>query len=218
MSPVKTVSVQGSVGVGKSSLLQYVESRFADLVQCVYEPVHKWTDLGGENLLKLFYKNPKKYAFALQSYVQLTMIEAHRVKLRNQSVKLKLMERSVQTSINVFAKQLNQNKVLDKVETSVLQEWNDFLLKEHNDLAVDVVIYLRATPDTCLERIRKRGREGEESITLAYLQELHQLHEDWLTAPDVNSFEILIVDTDKIQTEESLKREYDQIIDKILSN
>ena len=218
MQSVKTIAVQGGIAVGKTSFLRYVESRQNDSILCVYEPVAKWTDLKGNNLLKMFYQNPARYAFVLQSYIQLTMIEAHRTETRRQAVKFKLMERSIHSSANVFVKQQYRNGILDEVETSVLQEWYDFLLKEHNDLAVDVVIYLRATPDTCLERIRKRGREGEESITLEYLQELHQLHEDWLTAPDVNSFEILIVDTDKLQTEESLEREYDQIIDKILSN
>ncbi|OON23803.1 hypothetical protein X801_00276, partial [Opisthorchis viverrini] len=40
--------------------------------------------------------------------------------------------------------------------------------------------YLRASPTTCLDRVRRRHRAGEDSIPLAYLQSLHERHEAWL--------------------------------------
>jgi deoxyadenosine/deoxycytidine kinase len=42
------------------------------------------------------------------------------------------------------------------------------------------VVYLRATPKTCIERIRARNRPEETSINLNYLTTLHRRHEEWL--------------------------------------
>ena len=213
MQFIKTIAVQGSVGAGKSTFIEYVESQKNDQVQCIYEPVNRWTDIGGENLLKLFYQNPSKYAFALQSYIQLTMIEAHRTKPRDDSVKFKFMERSIHTSINVFIKQQSQSGILDNIETKILNEWYEFLLKEHKELAVDLVIYLKATPENCLQRIRKRGRKGEENISIDYLNELHTLHEDWLNS----KFDTIVLNTDRGQDDQALKLEYDLVLNRILS-
>ena len=44
----------------------------------------------------------------------------------------------------------------------------------------NAVVYLRSTPELCYERIKLRGRSGEEDITLKYLQDLNQAHEDWI--------------------------------------
>jgi len=42
------------------------------------------------------------------------------------------------------------------------------------------LVYLRAKPETCLERIKSRNRPEEQSITLDYLKQLHECHEEWL--------------------------------------
>ena len=43
--------------------------------------------------------------------------------------------------------------------------------------AMNGIIYLRASPSTCLQRIQKRKREEEAAIPLAYLEGLFNLHE-----------------------------------------
>ena len=55
------------------------------------------------------------------------------------------------------------------------------------------IIYLRCAPEMCLNRIKKRNREGEESIPLEYLQKVHKRHEEWL--PTLKNIPILTVDT-----------------------
>ncbi len=63
------------------------------------------------------------------------------------------------------------------------------------------IVYLRATPETCLERIQARHRSEEETIDLNYLQALHECHEDWLVKHScTNSFPpVLIVDANQTQ-------------------
>ena len=47
-------------------------------------------------------------------------------------------------------------------------------------LVPDGFIYLRAQPDTCMNRMMKRSRNEETGVGIEYLQDLHQRHEDWL--------------------------------------
>lgn len=50
-------------------------------------------------------------------------------------------------------------------------------------------IYLRTDPKQCFSRIKKRGRKEEISISLDYLNGLHQMHEEWL-----DDKEVIIID------------------------
>jgi deoxyadenosine/deoxycytidine kinase len=45
----------------------------------------------------------------------------------------------------------------------------------------DLVIYLRASVDTLSKRIRSRGRDYERQITSAYLAQLNDLYEEWIS-------------------------------------
>ena len=42
------------------------------------------------------------------------------------------------------------------------------------------VIYIQCPPEVCVERIKKRSREGEDTIPLDYLEKIHNKHEEWL--------------------------------------
>jgi len=44
----------------------------------------------------------------------------------------------------------------------------------------DLVIYLRASVDTLMNRIDSRGREYERKISPEYLQNLNDLYESWI--------------------------------------
>lgn len=41
-------------------------------------------------------------------------------------------------------------------------------------------IYLKASPDTCIQRLRHRARAEEVGVSEEYLGSLHDKHEDWL--------------------------------------
>jgi hypothetical protein len=51
------------------------------------------------------------------------------------------------------------------------------------------IIYVRAEPNVCAERVTIRGREGE-TIPIEYLEKCHQYHEDWLKDNIVNKLTI----------------------------
>lgn len=41
-------------------------------------------------------------------------------------------------------------------------------------------VYLQTTPEVVYERMKQRGRSEETSVSLDYLKQLHDLHENWL--------------------------------------
>lgn len=42
------------------------------------------------------------------------------------------------------------------------------------------IIYLRTKPEICLERVRMRNRNAETTLTLSYLEQIHDKYENWL--------------------------------------
>lgn len=67
----------GSIGSGKTTLLNYLQKKFPNRINIYCEPVSRWRNVNGVNLFDLMYKDPKRYGFIFQSYVQLTMLEMH---------------------------------------------------------------------------------------------------------------------------------------------
>ena len=47
-------------------------------------------------------------------------------------------------------------------------------------IKIIIIIYLRASPDTCHRRMLMRKRPEEQSVTIDYLRDLHEKHEQWL--------------------------------------
>ena len=81
-------------------------------------------------------------------------------------------------------------------------------------LFFDDIIYLKCSPLTSFERIKKRGREEEKNITLEYLEKLHKYHELWLCYKQ----NVLIIDCDKdFENEFNIKLDY-TILQKIENN
>ncbi|RXG61031.1 Deoxynucleoside kinase [Armadillidium vulgare] len=70
-----TVAVEGNIGSGKSTFLNY----FSKLpnVLTFEEPIDKWTNVSGNNLLQMLYEDPSRWSFLFQSYVQLTRLNIH---------------------------------------------------------------------------------------------------------------------------------------------
>ena len=65
------------------------------------------------------------------------------------------------------------------MEYVILTEWFDWLISRES-CGVDLIVYLRTTPEVAHERIKSRCRNEEKAIPLEYLRTLHQLHERWL--------------------------------------
>ncbi|EFA11257.1 deoxynucleoside kinase [Tribolium castaneum] len=169
-----TVIVEGNIGCGKTTFLNYFQ-QFDD-VNVLAEPVNKWRNCNGYNLLDKMYSDPKKWSFTFQSYVQLTILQHHTMKTGHP---IKLMERSIYSARHCFVEQMARNGSIERASVSVMDEWFKWA-KENCDLSVDLIVYLKTTPETAYQRMLARNRPEEQYVPLEYFQDIHNLHEEWL--------------------------------------
>jgi len=190
-----TVVVEGNIGSGKTTFLEHFK-KFSDEVEILAEPVDKWRDVKGHNLLQMMYENPSRWSLTFQTYVQLTMLQNHTM---DTSKNVKLMERSIFSAKYCFVENLMKSGKMPLSEYEVLSSWFDFLLTSPQvDLGVDLIVYMRTSPEVALTRLMERGRGEEHLIAKQYIDDLHQLHEDWLVhGKHTLPAPVIVVDADK---------------------
>ena len=177
------VSIEGNIGSGKSTVLEYLKTLTDFNIIFVDEPVSEWIsikDKDGMNALDCFYKDQKENAFCFQVLAYITRLKKLMDKLNNIDNNIKtiiITERSIETDRNVFAKMLYEEGLLTSIEWESYNYWfNTF-----KDISkVDMILYIKTSPIKCLERINKRNRSEESTINLSYLEKCHSYHENWL--------------------------------------
>lgn len=178
-------------GSGKTTFLKHFE-KFDDIC-LLTEPVEKWRNCSGVNLLELMYKEPNRWAMPFQTYVTLTMLELHTQETKKS---VKIMERSLYSSRYCFVQSMYSHGSIHAGMFGILQEWYKFIDKSI-DIRADLVVYLRSTPEIVHQRIKERARAEESCVPLTYLQELHDLHEDWLIRKtNGRNIPVLVLDAD----------------------
>tara|TARA_B100000941_G_scaffold71042_1_gene48214 strand:+ start:58 stop:708 length:651 start_codon:yes stop_codon:yes gene_type:complete len=171
------ISIEGNIGSGKSSVIKELKKKYKQFYY-LEEPVDSWTsvkDDNGKTILDLFYGDNTRWAYTFQNLAYITRVK--QILAIKDKYEYIVMERSIFTDRNVFAKIMEQDGHINKIEKGLYDQWFEFLKK---DVKVDGYIYIKADPKTSLERIRKRNRQGEENITLEYLEKLHKAHNEWL--------------------------------------
>ncbi|XP_078695989.1 thymidine kinase 2, mitochondrial-like [Branchiostoma floridae x Branchiostoma belcheri] len=170
-----TVAIEGNIGSGKTTFLDHFSKTKG--IEVIQEPVDMWRNVRGHNTLALMYSDPKRWSFAFQSYVQLTMLDIH---TRKQKSLIRMMERSIYSAKYCFVENMHESGNMTDAEYVVLTEWFDWILANQK-VQIDLIVYLKTSPEVCHQRIKQRCREEEKAIPLDYLQALHSAHEDWLT-------------------------------------
>ena len=91
------------------------------------------------------------------------------------------MERSIFSSRNCFLENLKEHDMITKSGYEVIKEWFDFMTSSPQiNLDVDLIVYIKTDPEVAWSRLKQWGRSEEEAISKQYIEDLHQLHEDWL--------------------------------------
>ena len=178
------VSIEGNIGSGKSTLISKLRSKLTHIgmtpVIYIDEPVKVWNtimDKHGDNIIKKYYEDQKKYAFQFQMMAYITRItELRKAMDKYNGECIIITERSIETDKEVFAKMLYQSKILDTISYTIYLKWFDELSR---GLKVNQLVYLKTEPETSLKRVIQRNRPGE-NIPLEYLKDCHKMHEQWL--------------------------------------
>ncbi len=175
---VVIVNIEGSIGVGKSTLLANLRARLADDQNCAFvdEPVDTWERAG---LLAAMYDGSLSHA-AFQLTALATRFAALVRTLADRSARLVLSERSIFSDRDIFAK-----VHLSEVDARAYALAHDSLVGALPRSLTLVTILLDAPVPTLVERVRRRGRASEAEgdgggVGEEYLRTLADAHEAYV--------------------------------------
>ncbi|MCD4672408.1 MAG: deoxynucleoside kinase [Anaerolineaceae bacterium] len=164
----KFIAVAGNIGVGKSTLVKMLGEQLD--WEPFYEPVTE------NPYLTDFYKDMKAWGFHSQIFFL-----SHRLQIHHELVQYSgsvIQDRSVYEDAEVFARNLFLQGHLSSRDFQTYQTLY-YTLTEFLP-PPDLVIYLRASVTTLLQRITLRDRDYERTISPDYLRQLNGLYEDWI--------------------------------------
>ena len=187
-----TISIEGNIGVGKSSFIDILKKNFD--CEVVPEPVQMWLnikDTNNKNILQTFYDDITRWGYTFQNVACITRMMSIEETIRNTNKEFVFLDRSLGTDKNVFELMLYNNGNINSLEHNIYNLWIDFYTKYVRKNVMNKIIYLQASPEVCKERIKLRGRQEEANIDINYLVNLHNYHENWLNNDSDN---VLILD------------------------
>jgi deoxyadenosine/deoxycytidine kinase len=189
------ISIDGNIGSGKSTKVRDLEKYYTEQgrndVIFIQEPVDSWNSVVDENgvtILSNYYKDQKRFAFRLQMLAYISRLSLLRDAVKK-GYKYIITERCVGTDRNVFSKMLYDKGDIEHDEYIIYQKWYEEFI---SDVPIGAIVYIKASPETCLERVNIRAREGE-NIPLEYLKECDKYHDDWINSENIPK---LVVDAD----------------------
>lgn len=164
----KFIAVAGNIGVGKSTLVKLLSERMQWTP--FYEPVTE------NPYLADFYEDMQAWAFHSQIYFLMRRLRIHR-KLMNMEGSV-IQDRSVYEDAEIFAHNLYLQNAISKRDYDTYRELYHVLVEFLPP--PDLVIYLRSSVSTLMDRIANRNRSYELTISAEYLTDLNRLYENWV--------------------------------------
>ncbi|MDT9027864.1 MULTISPECIES: deoxynucleoside kinase [Rossellomorea] len=197
MGRIPFITVEGPIGIGKTSLAKAISEHFH---------FHLLKEIVDENpFLDKFYDDIEEWSFQTEMfflcnrYKQLEDIEKHYLS-QNKSV---VADYHILKNI-IFAKRTLKDEQQFKKYLNIY----DILTSDMP--RPNVVIYLNASLDTLLKRIEKRGRDFEKKISPLYLKQLSLDYEEYMntfekTHPDIPVLRYNGDHVDFVQNKEDLE-------------
>lgn len=180
------IAIEGVIGVGKTTLATILAERLGAKLQV--EEVEE------NPFLEKFYCDMPGYAFQTQIFFLLS-----RYRQQVDLVQASLFEQKI-VSDYIFAK--------DRIFAYINLNDDELALYERlvkileKDIAKpDVVVYLQATTDVLLERIRKRGRPFEKDMPHDYIDTLNRAYNHFFFHYDDTP--LIMVNTDSLDLPKS---------------
>jgi len=177
----KHIAIEGPIGVGKTTLAQAMADRLG--AATFFERIDD------NPFIELYYDDPERHALSVQLSFLFSRLkqwqELHQQELFHQGM----------ISDYIFAK--------DRLFATVTLSDAEFALYDKVVRAVavdlprpDLVVYLQSDPDVIMDRIKKRGRRFEKSLSHTYLHRIITAYDHFFF--HYNETPLLIVQTDKL--------------------
>lgn len=174
------IVLSGTIGAGKTSLTQMLAEHLGS------KPFYESVD--DNEILPLFYKDPKKYAFLLQIYFLNKRLDEIKSAFANDTDVLdrSIFEDSLLFHLNADLGRATETEVT--IYDSLLKNMMEELPNEPHQKAPDLLIHIQVSFETMLERIKKRGRSFEQiendPSLYDYYKTLNQHYVKWFDAYD----------------------------------
>jgi deoxyadenosine/deoxycytidine kinase len=179
------VAIAGNIGVGKTRLTTELARRLGWVPY--FEPV----DINP--YLEDFYKDMNRWSFHLQIYFLSKRFMMHKELVEN-GVPC-VQDRTIYEDAEIFARILHQSGQMDERDFENYLALFDVMISYLR--APDLIICLRASVDTLLERINQRGRSCEKTIPRDYLETLNNAYHSWWDRAR-SLTQLLEIDTDRV--------------------
>ena len=176
------IGLAGNIGVGKTTFTKLLSEKL------------NWTpffeSVSDNPYLSDFYTDMKRWSFNLQIFFLHKRFEMHQ-KMSASSTSV-IQDRTIYEDLEIFAKNLYRLGKLSQ------RDWDNYygLFKVMNFYLKrpDLIIYLKANTDTLLRRIKKRGRDYENSIDPEYIHTLNISYDRWIES--ISDQPVMIIETD----------------------
>jgi deoxyadenosine/deoxycytidine kinase len=176
------VGLAGNIGVGKTTFTEIVAEKLG------WTPYFESVD--DNPYLGDFYGDMSRWSFNLQVYFLHKRFKSHHdMSLSNGGV---IQDRTIYEDVEIFARNLNEMGFMDQ------RDWknyrNLFSIMTSYLLKPDLIVYLKASTDTLLSRIKSRSRDYEKSIDPEYLHTLNVSYNKWIN--NLIDIPVLLIETD----------------------
>ena len=194
------IAIAGNIGAGKTSL--------AELLAKHYKWEAHFEDVIDNPYLDDFYNHMERWSFNLQIYFLKSRFQ-QLLKIK-ESKKPIIQDRTIYEDAYIFAPNLKAMGLMNQRDFKNYQEL--FELLESLIKGPDLLVYLRSSIPNLVNKIHKRGRDYENSISIDYLSRLNERYEAWISTYDKG--EILVIDVDDLDFVEK-KDDFMKIVSKI---
>ncbi len=194
------VVVAGNIGAGKTSLTERIGSRLG-----------WWTgyeSVADNPYLADFYSDMRAWAFHLQIFFLGHRVDQYLEAARDP--RSAILDRSIYEDFYIFSRALHH--MGDLSERDYLAYRRLFELMANNIPRPNLLIYLKASVNVLMDRIRRRARNMETGITPGYLSLLDSFYEEWLGAFDLCP--VLTIRTDDLDFVHQ-QRHLDTVVERI---
>lgn len=211
------IVVGGMIGLGKSSVSKVLGEHFNSEV--FYESVDD------NPLLPLFYSESeeeiqkKRYPFLLQLYFLNTRFKSIKEALYADN---NVLDRSIYEDW-YFAKKNMELGRISELEMKIYEDLLENMMEELKEIpkkAPDLMVYLKGSFDTVINRIKLRGREFEvDDSLMEYYKFLWEGYDHWVNNC-YSASDVVIIDMDKLDivNSEEDKEELIRLVEEKLKN
>lgn len=180
----KFIAVAGNMGVGKTSMVEFLVKRYG--FQPVYEPFMD------NPYLDDFYKDMSAYGFHSQLYFLTHKFRLH-MELHGRTTTV-IQDRTIYEDAEIFCTNLYRSRQISKRDYGLYMELYSTMRTALQP--PDLMIYLRCSVRAIRARIKRRGRASEQSIPVPYLRQLNGLYEEWSARYDLSP--VLVWDSERM--------------------